>query len=280
MRENISVEKAIKRGHLIVNFPVFCCLILAPVFGYLLTERGLISKDYWFLFFIIGFILAWLTWSFMITKWRIWAFTNVRNVHKLKKQAVQEKLIWRDGSFFEKTEIRTRVDRNKLKQLESKFQKEDIFKEDFSLPLVTKIFYSKIDLLVKKGVSIFILILSIYLISLKTNENYLLATVLIFIGLYNLIRTYRKSKDEIPIIELSNQGIKTQKTGLISWLNIYKEEIIFESFGKNSKTYLTYLTDDSFEKIQIDGLNVSSSSLENMIRTYRIRYDKENPKFL
>ncbi|MBN2868775.1 MAG: hypothetical protein JXK08_08900 [Flavobacteriaceae bacterium] len=280
MRENISVEKAIKRGHLIVNLPVFCCLILAPVIGYLLTERGLISKDYWFLFFIIGFILAWLTWSFMITKWRIWAFTNVRNVHKLKKQAVQEKLIWREGSIFEKTEIRTRVDRNKLKHLECKFQKEDIFKEDFSLPLVTKIFYSKIDLLVKKGVSIFILILSIYLISLKTNENYLLATFLILIGLYNLIRAYRKSKNEIPIIELSNQGIKTQKTGLISWFNIYEEEIIFESFGKNSKTYLTYLTEDSFEKIQIDGLNVNASSLENMIRTYRIRYVKENPKFL
>jgi hypothetical protein len=43
----------------------------------------------------------------MITKWRVWAFENVRNVHELKKRAIQEKLISADSSIFEKTEIRT-----------------------------------------------------------------------------------------------------------------------------------------------------------------------------
>jgi hypothetical protein len=127
MRQEISVNKAINRGHLIVNVPVFISIIGIPALSLYLSNQNLIPKWGIGIGFVLGFVIAWLVWSFMITKWRIWAFENVRNVHELKKRAIQEKLIWNDGNIFEQTEIRTLEDKKELKKLEKKFEKEDVY---------------------------------------------------------------------------------------------------------------------------------------------------------
>ncbi|WP_256867389.1 hypothetical protein [Winogradskyella forsetii] len=116
MREQTTVDKAIKRGHLIVNVPVFIAIIGCPALSLYLSKQNLIPGWGIGIAFFIGFVLAWFIWSFMITKWRIWAFDNVRNVHELKKRAIREKLIWNEGSIFEKTEIRRSEDKIKLKK--------------------------------------------------------------------------------------------------------------------------------------------------------------------
>jgi len=81
MREQISVNKAIKRGHLIVNVPVFIALYGCPAIALYLSNENLIPGWGIGIAFLLGFVLAWIIWSYMITKWRIWAFENVRNVH-------------------------------------------------------------------------------------------------------------------------------------------------------------------------------------------------------
>jgi hypothetical protein len=85
-----------------------------------LSKSNIINGGIVVIFFLFEFVFAWLIWLFMITKWRIWAFQNVRNVHELKKRAIIEILIWEVGNFFEKTEIRSNHDKIKLKQLEVK----------------------------------------------------------------------------------------------------------------------------------------------------------------
>ena len=122
MKNEITVEKAISRGHLIVNVPVFITIAGVPALGFYLSNLNLIPKWGIAVSFFLGFSLAWLIWSFTITKWRIWAFSNVRNVHELKKKAIQEKLIWNDGSKFEKTEIKTSKDKKFLKEIAKKFE--------------------------------------------------------------------------------------------------------------------------------------------------------------
>jgi uncharacterized coiled-coil protein SlyX len=79
----------------------------------------------------------------MITKWRVWAFENVRNVHELKKRAIQEKLISADSSIFEKTEIRTAKDKERLRLLAHKFEQDDLFQDDLTIANETTIYYSK-----------------------------------------------------------------------------------------------------------------------------------------
>lgn len=272
MREQITVDKAINRGHLVVNVPVFIAIIGCPALALYLLKKSLIPSWGIGIALLIGFVLAWLIWSFMITKWRIWAFENVRNVHELKKRAIQEKLIWNDGNIFEKTEIRNYEDKSKLKKLEKKFEQEDEYREDYSLPLKIEIYYSKAYNYVELGISIFIVGVGIYFFTIGETKQYILGAIMTGIGLYGTIKGFRKAIDTKPKIIIDSKGIQTKNVEFKNWSNIESEEVIREGYGNSAKSYLTYFYDeDEFEKIEIDSLNVTHRELENIIRTYRIR---------
>lgn len=275
MRQEISVNKAINRGHLIVNIPVFICIIGIPALSLYLSNQNLIPKWGIGIGFVLGFVIAWLVWSFMITKWRIWAFENVRNVHELKKRAIQEKLIWNDGNIFEKTEIRTLEDKEELKKLEKKFDKEDVYREDYSLPPKTVIKYSKSLGIFELIISILIIGVGLYFITKGTNKNYILGGIMSLIGIYSSIKELRKFTNNKPQIIIDNKGIETITTEFKNWSDIESEEVIQEGYGKSAKSYLTYWYDEEiFEKIEIDQLDITHQQLENIIRTYRIRNNK------
>lgn len=275
MRQQITVDKAIKRGHLIVNVPVFIAIFGSPVLALYLEKQNLIPAWGIGIAFLIGFVLAWLIWSLMITKWRIWAFENVRNVHELKKRAIQEKLIWNDGNIFEKTEIRNAEDKRKLKKLEKKFEKEDEYREDYSLPPKMEIQYSKAYNYSELGVSILIIGVGIYFFTKEETKQYILGAIMTGIGLYSTIKEFRKALDTKPKIIIDSKGIQTKNVEFKNWSDIESEEVIQEGYGKSAKSFLIYFYDeDEFEKIEIDSLNVTHRELENIIRTYRIRNNK------
>lgn len=277
MREQISVDKAIKRGHLIVNVPVFIAIIGCPALALYLLEKNLIQGWGVGISFLIGFVLAWLIWSLMITKWRVWAFENVRNVHELKKRAIDEKLIWPDGNIFEKTEIRNSADKRKLKNLEKKFEKEDEYREDFSLPPKKNIHFSKTYIYFELLVSFLIIGIGIYLLTQGEKKQLILGAMMAVIGIYSSIKQFRKAFNNKPQIIIDSKGIQTKNVEFKSWSNIEFEEVVQEGYGKSSKSYLIYFYDEEeFEKIEIDALNVSHMELENMLRTYRIRYNKSH----
>lgn len=272
MRQEISVNKAINRGHLIVNIPVFICIIGIPALSFYLSNQNLIPKWGIGIGFVLSFVVAWLVWSFMVTKWRIWAFENVRNVHELKKRAIQEKLIWNDGNIFEKTEIRNSEDKSRLKKLEKKFEQEDAYREDHSLPLKMEIHYSKAYNYVELGVSILIIGVGIYFFTKAETKQYILGAIISGIGLYSTIKEFRKALDTKPKIIIDSRGIQTKNVEFKNWSSIKSEEVIQEGYGKSAKSYLIYFYDEEeFEKIEIDSLNVTHRELENIIRTYRIR---------
>lgn len=133
MNETVTVDEAISKGHRMVNYPVMVIVFGTIGITLYLGSQKLIPVCGFLLGFILTFVFAWLWWSFMITKWRLWAFDNVRNVHELKKRAIQEKLIWSNNSFFEKTEIRTVTDKDKLNTLSNKFNQEDVFLDDLTI---------------------------------------------------------------------------------------------------------------------------------------------------
>lgn len=111
MFETVTVDEAISKGKRMINYPGFSImLIILGLCFYLGIEK---IWPFWIVpvGFVLAFVVAWLYWSIMITKWRLWAFNNVRNVHELKRRAIQEKLIWPDHSIFEKTEIRNPTDK-------------------------------------------------------------------------------------------------------------------------------------------------------------------------
>ncbi len=280
MKNEITVDKAISRGHLIVNVPVLITIVGIPALGFYLSNLNLIPKWGISVSFFLGFSLAWLIWSFMITKWRIWAFSNVRNVHELKKKAIQEKLIWNDGSKFEKTEIKTSKDKKLLKEIAKKFEEKDIYKEDKSLPTTTEIKLSKTKNTIELIVSILILIGGLYMIFEQTKKGYIIGTIFIIIAIYSFIKDLRKYFNNTVQLKINNNnnnnGIETFENLFYSWTIITNEEVIQTGYGKTLESFLIFYHYDNLKEIPIKELNTTDRELENIIRTYRIRHDKSN----
>jgi hypothetical protein len=211
----------------------------------------------------------------MITKWRIWAFNNVRNVHELKERAIEEKLIWGDHSKFEKTEIRSKYEKEKIEKLNLKFEKEDRYKEDYSLPSKTTVYFSKPTNIFEFIFSLFLTATGVYFVFFSKEKNQIWAIIACIVGAYYIYKSLKKVLDKKPHIIIDKHGITSRSYGFISWADISDEEIIKEREGKNTYTYLTYYgPEDIYERIKINDLNISQKKLQNALRTYRIRYTK------
>jgi len=67
-----------------------------------------INRDAIFIFLLVGFVLAWLWWSFMTPRWRLWALRQGVNPEQLQKWAFLTGLVWPKGWIFEKTEFKVK----------------------------------------------------------------------------------------------------------------------------------------------------------------------------
>ncbi|MCR9166635.1 hypothetical protein [Phaeodactylibacter xiamenensis] len=122
MKRYKSIDEVIRIGQIEVNGPVAIIMFGIPIIA-ILVAPIIIPKEYVGISTVaglfLGFILAWLWWSYRIVKWRIWAFENTEKSdwQKLKERAINQKLIWNDGSIFEKTEIRSREENQKILEI-------------------------------------------------------------------------------------------------------------------------------------------------------------------
>jgi hypothetical protein len=272
MKEQITVSEAITKGHLIINVPVMIIMFGVPGIAMYLFIKKIVPNWTIGIGFFLGFGLAWLYWSFAITKWRLWAFENVRNVHELKKRAIQSGLIWAESKWYNKTELRSEKDKSKWKELLKKFERKDEYIEDHSLPYKTTIYYSKFkntyDLIIMFGA------LGIGLFLLIKSDSYIIGSVLILVGTYFGFKEIKQLLDTNPQIIIDNKGIKTITLEFKNWSEIKNEEVVMEGSGKTSQFYLVFNYKNGSEKILIDDFNISAKKLEIALRTYRIRNNK------
>jgi hypothetical protein len=231
----------------------------------------------WFiaLGFIIAFVFTWLYWSFAITYWRIWAFENVRNVHELKRKAMQNKLFKEDGSFSQKTEIRSEVQKQKLKELEKKFLVEDVYYDDVALPKETLIRFSKAGIVFGFIFGTVFILGSLYVYMLdRTNYICFLPMVL---GAYFLFLSIKKITFKEPLITVNALGIKLVKTDLMSWQHITNDFVDMRRSGKYVHHYLSFDYEGQHQEIRIDDLDTNMEKLEHLLRVYSVRYEKNSP---
>jgi hypothetical protein len=70
------------------------------------------------LILVLSFVSAWLAWSVQVPRWRVWAYRRVKDIEALKAAAVSAGLIWPEGHFFQRTELRTSAQADEIFQLE------------------------------------------------------------------------------------------------------------------------------------------------------------------
>ncbi len=272
MYETVTVDEAISRGRRMISYPVMVIMFgIIGVSVYLSTEN-LIPVSYLIIGIVSGLLLGWLYWSFMVTKWKVWAFDNVRNVHELQRKAVEAQLIWNEGSFWGKTEIWNSADRDKWALLQDKFNQNDVFEEDPSIPQETAIYYSKSAILVQCIVLLLCLGLGIYLFIIK---QYIGAVLLCAFAGYFIYTEYKKAMNKDAQIILNDKGIETISAGFVAWKDITDDEVVTIQAGKSSNTYLQYNYPDGSEKVNINEFDTNKKALENLLHTYRVRSEKK-----
>jgi hypothetical protein len=96
----LGAGRAVLLGHLFVNVPVLLLIIGFSVLGNILLPHG------WFVFFLVGFALAWTWWSLSVPRWRRWALNRGAPPDKLQRLAVATGLVWPKGWLPERTEVK------------------------------------------------------------------------------------------------------------------------------------------------------------------------------
>ena len=274
MFETVTVDEAISRGRKMITLPVSVIILgIAGLSIYLSTENY-ISGVTAILGVVLAIGLSWLYWSITITKWRLWAFDNVRNVHELQQKAQQAQLLWSEGSLFERSEIRTTTQKQKWNELQEKFNLKDVYQEDHALPDETVIRYSRANLAINIVMGAAMIGVGIYFF-IKSGS--FIAYIFDAAGLFILIVGIRKALDKLPQVILNAKGIETEKDGFFPWSDISNEQVIKRQEGKTSITYLEF--DDSYgttKQVNIDELDINRKTLEDMLHTYRIRSEKKS----
>lgn len=204
---------------------------------------------------------------FLLNKWKYWAFKNVRNVHELKKRAIEVKLITEKDKFFEKIENSTEYD-VKHWEIKQKFLQNDIFLDDLSIPKETYIYHSR-------ALICFFLIIALLLIAgciYVLTDNLLLVGVSASIVIVSFVYINKKRwKREEPLILIDDKGIKVASTGFTKWKDITNDSVITVEAGKNTKFYLVYDTPERQESVCLTGTTIGRTKMSKLLLLYRNR---------
>jgi len=269
--EYITSQKAIMRGQLVVNVPVMIVMFAVAVGLYQLSSHKLINP---LVFlpgtFLISPLVAWIYWSYAITHWRIWAFSRVDDPLELKQSAVDGGLIWKDGSFFERTEIRTAKQKALIFELEKRIREEKTkeFEDDPSVLNSSEFKFSKGVLYVKLAQNTLIIAVGTYL-AISSEESYV---GIFFVGLGVILsnRPFTKLSNVLPVLILSNDGIAIDER-TYNWNHVTNESAQMEGIGKNRSAYLTFVIDGTSERIPLDDYELTLPELRKLLNIYRGR---------
>lgn len=271
MRENVTVQQALSKGKIKLVYLPLLLLLSSIGIGVYLKSVELYSGWAIGISVAVGFLLSWLAWSYFVVEWKVWAFENVRNVHELKRKAIEQRLIWNDDSWFNKTEIVSYEQKQKLKLLEKKFLEKDVYHDDISVPKETAIYFSKTTMVIEFIVGVFMIGSGLFFYWTDSSGFYWM--ILPLIGIYSFYSCLKKYLDKSPQIIINSEGIKLKNTSLTAWNQVYNDRVFNESHGKHSTNYLSY----NSEKISIDNLDIKFDKLENLLQVYRVRFEKSNP---
>ncbi|QXV63702.1 hypothetical protein INP83_11330 [Mucilaginibacter sp. 21P] len=287
------MDEAITRGRKMLLFPrilmiigLFYFLFSIALFFIAVKDGPTFTINEWliaagiiFMGFVIGFYLPFRLWSKRTTRWKLWAFDNVDNVHELKIAAIQANLCPAYGTFMDKIQIHSFEEREQWHKLQDRFDFPDTFKDDPAIPSVTVIFYSEARLSLYILFSLLFMVMGCGLeyLAIKNNGNIsltLIAPVIAIVALYAMVIHIKRMLKKQPELVLEDQGITTQETGFLNWDLIYNDKITKVDRGKRGVLFIfSFQHPGGLVNIDISDFNISKIRLERLIRVYKGRFE-------
>lgn len=268
------MEQALRRGRLLLQLIPLLLFIICFIAPMLLVATEKISPV-WLVGagFATGLALAWLWWAVAITHWRIWSLGRVRNIHELHAVAVQEKLIWRKGHWAERTEIRTRAQRETLMALKARLAIPDERLDDPGVPATTAVGYSK-------GQSVFLCVFGGVLIGFAAKNfrvskgNEWVVAIMAAVGAWLLIDGLRKLLHRSPVLVVDQQGITLRSKRFHAWGGIHNERVIVKGSGRSTRHLLVFDHPGGEAELDIGPLAISKGALRHALKIHRLRWEK------
>lgn len=264
-----TVDQAIRRGRIRLFMGA-----LAIWLGIIFTCLFLGSINYWIpvLGIPIATPIAFLYWQYATVTWKIWAYENVRNIHELKADALKYNLIWGDGSFMQKLELKTALQKERIKKLERRFLQPDVFHDDISIRNKTEIYKAKSTPYIISGIGLLLIYIAVKeLLTKPFADTYPHYFTTLPLGLYLLYRVYKDLRNKKPELTLSNEGVLSPQWGFIPWQHITATRTVLQ--GKQ-RQILEFHFHGGQRSIVLNLLGKNRIEIERIIKVYRMRYEQ------
>jgi len=283
MKEYKTIGYVLRKGQIYVNVSVTLIMIVIWLLTVYLSYRVVperYSTETMFIGLVSGFISGWLFWSLSIPKWRIWAFQNTKKTDwpELQIRAINEKLILKKDSIFNKTEIRTKIQNKKIQKIEEEIPNIRIettlinIEDDITIPSKTHYYYAKSELILNPILLIVFILLGIYLIS---KQREVIGIIGILFGIYVFkVKLFKDLLNPQIQMTISNDGISMNLKDMdfVKWSDT--ENIVLNSEG--ALTLDVWKNDELFY-VTYDVGSFGMKNREDMIRKINI-YLKRNQK--
>ncbi|GHE59280.1 MULTISPECIES: hypothetical protein [Roseivirga] len=266
MKEQKLINRAIKKGQLLVTLPAIFLLIGTSITG-LITFRGLEdASNYYLVSFLAGFIFSWFYWSLSITWWKVWAYKNVNNIEMLESEAVKGQLLWPKGSWFNRTALITKRQRELLRIYADQPSSIEIeIERDF--PIITRLYYPKSNLLIDLLLPILMSLVGGYLVF---SGNQVLGALIIILSIYRLSQGLKKVKRVLGLnLSIDHNGVSVNDEKY-RWEEIMKFEAR-EGIRGRSDQDLILNTNKSGQILNIGDFNLHAEEINDRIEYYRSR---------
>ena len=132
MHYTVTVDEAIRKGQVLIKLPFFLAFSATIAAGFFVAAR-LESPVATAATIAAGWTFALLYCAQASVRWRIWAFSNVRNVYELRDVAVLVRLMSRSNSLLGRLEIASALQRRKLRELDSRFVQADDVRDSLQI---------------------------------------------------------------------------------------------------------------------------------------------------
>ena len=287
---NVSVMEAVRNGksklllpRILFAFGLFMFSFLGWMFFTILSNAAPKDADFvlkfglfWIVTFIPFIILPFWFWSKRTTRWKLWAFNKVSNVHELKHFARRAALYANYGSFLDKITIQTKSEREQWADLQSKFERSDIFEDDTAIPVETVMYKSSI--LVFVNVFFYLLLggLGLFLgfISIQQNSKQWVCLFPFSLAAWMLYSAFSLIKDLVkhqPQMKLTARGIETIEYGFQSW-EVIRNENLLPGSRRDMGWILRYDFPGGNARIDIGWYPINFEKFDHLLRVYRGRY--------
>ena len=269
----VTVDAALRRGNLLLKVVPLVILLLSMSAPFLVS--AVVDVHVGWLFaagFMVALVLGWLWWSIAVTHWRIWAYEHVRNIHELMEVSVNEKLIWPKGNFLERTEIRTKAQRELLVQLEARFATPDERVDDPAVPAQTVVKYARgqMSYLLAWGIAM----IGFAAYRFTSDESPIVPLLLAAMGCWVIVDGGRKLLRVRPVLEISSAGIVLNGGPLIPWEEISSTQVVQRGSGRSTRHMLAVHHGRTLSDVEIGSLGISKGSLRHALKVHRLRWEQ------